>query len=160
MFERNPVDAAALMAVAVELTMKDGSVVTGKAGLPHARGVARLLDGPEAFLFVETFEGEVSFVPKAEIRGVKVIDTGRAQPLRMAAADATSFDPYKVLDLPRGASLDDIKAAYHKMTRLYHPDAYAGVTLPAEVRAYFDARCKQINAAFALLKSPRKAMVG
>lgn len=158
MFERNPVDSTTLMAIAVELTMKDGAVVTGKAGLPHARSIARLLDGPDAFLFVEGFDGTSNFVPKTDIKGIKVVNTGRTQQLRPAATDASAFDPYKALDVPRTASLDEIKAAYHKMTRLYHPDAYAGVTLPPEVAAYLDGRCKQINAAFVLLKAPRKAI--
>ena len=157
MFERNPVDTAALMAVAVELTTKDGSVITGKAGLPHSRSVARLLDGPDAFLFVETFDGSATFVPKSDIKGIKVVNTGRIHPLRTAATDATSFDPYKVLGVVRSASPDEIKSAYHKLTRVYHPDGFAAVALPPEVAAYLDSRCKQINAAFELLKSPRKA---
>jgi len=160
MFERNPVDTAATMAVAVELTMKDGAIITGKAALPNARGIAKLLDGPDAFLYVATFEGGSEFAPKADIKSVKVIDGGRVQPLRTLHADATHFDPYKALNLERGASFEDIKAAYHKMTRLYHPDSYAGVTLPPEVQAYIDARCKQVTAAFTALRPQRKQAFG
>ena len=157
MFERNPVDTAMTATVAVELTLDDGSVVTGRAAMPPGRQVHKLMDGTEAFLFVETFDGEGSFVPKASIRGLKLINTGRAQPLRVAVADASSFDPWKALGVDKGAAFDDIKAAYHRLTKLYHPDAYAGVTLPPEVAAYLDSRCKQVTAAFRVLKASRKA---
>jgi len=157
MFERNPVDAHRLMGVAVALTMKDGATVTGKAGIPHGRSIARLLEGADEFLFVETFEGESAFVPKSEIKGLRVLDTGRLQPLRAPPHDAAGYDPHKVLGVERGAGQDEVKAAYHKMTRLYHPDSYAGVTLPPEVGTYLDQRCKQINAAFELLRVTQKA---
>ena len=39
---------------------------------------------------------------------------------RVAHAD----DHYEVLNLPRGASIDEIKRAYHKLARSYHPDRF------------------------------------
>ena len=32
-------------------------------------------------------------------------------------------DPYSVLGITRGASEDEIKKAYRKLSRIYHPDA-------------------------------------
>lgn len=161
MFERNPIDAGRMMAVAVTLTLKDGTEAAGKTAIAHGRSIARLLEGPEAFLYLETFDGGSAFVPKSEIRGLKVVDTGRLQPLRPQPGDATHFDPHKVLGVERSAAAEEIKAAYHALTRRYHPDQFAGVALPPEVSSYVSERCKQINAAFEVLKvKPRTGTPG
>jgi curved DNA-binding protein CbpA len=55
---------------------------------------------------------------------------------RVAHAD----DHYEVLNLPRGASIDEIKRAYHKLARSYHPDRFhmsANRELHARVEAAF-----------------------
>ena len=157
MFERNRVDNASVMTVAVELTLDDGSVVTGRAALPQSRALHKLLDGPDAFLYIDQFAGEGAFIPKASIKSLKLVMPTRLQTLHLQVSDATSFDPYKVLGVPKDAPWDEIRAAYHTLTKMYHPDVFAAVPLPPEVARYLDGRTKQINAAFQLLKSPRAA---
>ncbi len=39
-------------------------------------------------------------------------------------------DPYRTLGLPRGASLDEVKGAYRKLAKAYHPDAAGPSALP------------------------------
>ncbi len=157
MFERNPVDNATAHTVAVELQLADGSVVTGRAALPPSRMLHKLLEASDTFFFVQPFDGEGQFIPKDTIKGLKVIPTVRTQPLRADASDASTFDPLRALGLARGASQDDIKSAYHRLAKLYHPDVYSSVTLPPEVTAYLEGRAKQVNAAFRLLRQPGPA---
>ncbi len=53
-------------------------------------------------------------------------------------------DPYRVLGITRGASDDDIKKAYRKLSRIYHPDA--NVNNPNKKQA--EEKFKEIQQAY------------
>jgi DnaJ-class molecular chaperone len=58
-------------------------------------------------------------------------------------------DYYKILNVPRGASADEIKKAFRKLARKYHPDVN-----PGDKKA--EARFKEINEAYEVLADPDK----
>jgi len=60
---------------------------------------------------------------------------------------------FNVLELSETASLEQIKAAYHKKISQYHPDRVAG--LGPELAVLAEARTKEINWAYEAAKRRR-----
>lgn len=53
-------------------------------------------------------------------------------------------DPYDVLGIPRSASTDEIKSAYRKLAKQYHPDKYIDSPLAESA----NAKMQEINEAY------------
>ncbi|RLG33485.1 J domain-containing protein [Methanosarcinales archaeon] len=60
-------------------------------------------------------------------------------------------DYYKILGLKRGASEDEIKKAYKKLARKYHPDLH-----PEDKKSWAEEKFKDINEAYEVLSDPEK----
>lgn len=56
-------------------------------------------------------------------------------------------DPYAVLGLPQNASAEEVKNAYRKLAKKYHPDLNPGDKVAAE-------KMKEINVAYDMITNP------
>ena len=59
-------------------------------------------------------------------------------------------DPYKVLGLSPGASDEEVKRAYRRLAKKYHPDVNPGDPVAAK-------KMQEVNAAYEQIKNPEKA---
>lgn len=134
----------------VFLTLQDGAVLTVSVRLPLSNRLGDALNNGDAFLDVQTPSGQQQFIAKAAIRSVRSANVPRVDQLDVEgrAPGTASFDPYAVLKVAKDASPEDIRHAYHRMAKLYHPDRIASFDLPEEVMDYVRAMLVRINLAF------------
>jgi hypothetical protein len=156
MFERNKIESTIEQTgIAIEATLEDGRVLTGKVAIPMHKTVYDVLNGTGVFLDFEPFDGDRQFIAKSTLRTVKMLAVARGPHLQARLRDLEGFDPYAILGLNRAASWDAVKAAYHSLAKVYHPDRYSSAELPAEVRDYLAAMARRVNAAYAALEAPQ-----
>lgn len=157
MFERNRIDNALQQsAVPAELTLDDGRVLKGNFQITASRSMYEVLNGQCSFLDFETHDGDRSLIAKAAVKSVKLVVVASKPSLNAQKLGPDAFDPHGILGLSRGAPWDDVRAAYVKLSKIYHPDLFAGLALPSEVRDYLAAMARRINAAYAALEEPQQ----
>ncbi len=57
-------------------------------------------------------------------------------------------DPYSVLGVTKGASMDEIKKAYRDKLKKYHPDIISSLKLGPEYREMFEEKTREIQDAY------------
>ena len=134
----------------VAVTLADGTASNLSIRLPLSNKLSDALNGADPFLDVLTPEGVQMFIAKSQVKSVRLVDVPRANQLNLyrRASDEAAFDPHATLKVKKGATAEEIRAAYHSMARLYHPDRLAAYELPEEVRDYARAMQVRINLAF------------
>lgn len=139
----------------VSLTMADGTAQTVNMRLPLSGKLADALNNSDLFLDVLGNDGDQFFLAKADVRKVKLVDVPKANQLNMQRrnSDRSQFDPFQILKIEKGADGPSVKQAYHAMVRLYHPDRYANMELPEEMKSYAAAMLVRVNLAYEQLSS-------
>ena len=159
MFERNRIDNASTTshqtAVPAELTLADGETLIGHLLISSARAVAEVLNGESLFIEFVPLGAERRFVSKQALRSVRVVDGGACTALDARRPLNGEFDPYAALALKPDAGWEDVRQAYLRLAKAYHPDRYASVDLPGEVREYLQQMSRRVNAAYTALEAPR-----
>ena len=63
------------------------------------------------------------------------------------------MNPFNVLEVPPDASPEDIKAAYHRLAKRWHPDRFTG-----DEKVDAEAKFRELAEAFSILKDPGKRL--
>ncbi len=153
MFERNKVDNVTpqvhTVMVPAEVTLTDEGPRPGKVAVPSNKSLAEHLNSAAPFIEFEPLGGERAWIAKTAVRQVKVVTLSEA---RLPRVQGDTFDPYEELRIARTASFEEVRAAYVKASKLYHPDRFTGIELPPEIKAYVEATQRRLNASYALLE--------
>jgi hypothetical protein len=138
----------------VTLTLTDDSVIIVSVRLPLSNKLGDALNAPEPFLDVITPGGEQQFIAKASVRSVRSMVMPSADQLDLDARQTAmaDLDAHSVLKLEKDAGPEEIRQAYHRMAKLYHPDRIASYELPEEIKDYTRAMLVRINLAFEKLR--------
>lgn len=154
MFERGKGDRAG--PVEVEIALEDGQRLNGKLVLPPGRSLPEVLNGSSAFIEFQPTGGAHMFIAKSALHCITPCNVPPAPDLWAGPTQGAAFDPYAILGVDRDAGREQIRDAYLKLAKAYHPDRYAAIELPHEVRTYLAVMVRRINAAHDALQTRDK----
>lgn len=132
----------------VHLTLASGKTMMVSLKLPMSGKLADVLNNAERYLDVLGPEGEQFFLSKDMVHRVAAADPPKASlNLNRRSSDQSGFNPWAVLGVTREASADDIRAAWLALVKIYHPDRFANLEMPQEMKDYAASMLARINVA-------------
>jgi hypothetical protein len=152
MFERSKVDNSRdLAAAAASIELNDGRQVSGRFLISRSKTLIDILNGTAQFMEFEPYDGDVEIIAKSSIRSLRMISVPRGREPSTFIQDNGNFNPYDILGIEKGASRSEVRAAFHKSAKSYHPDRYSNAELPQEVMSYLETMARRVNAAYEVL---------
>jgi DnaJ-domain-containing protein 1 len=143
MFENNPTQR-----VLVNLQLRDGSKLMASVKLPLSGKLIDLLNNQDRFLDVLGAEGEQYFLSKEQVLQAAIANPPKAElNMNRRAGDGRGFNAWAVLGVASGSTPDEIKVAYRTLVKTYHPDRFANLDLPPEMKEYAASMLARINIA-------------
>ncbi len=136
-------------AIPVLITYDDGTEVQGSLNIPKLAELSEILSNAVPFLMFSYFDGRTVFVASSKIRSVQVINCQKIKPLTTIEGN---FDPYQILGVSPSDDAPTIRKAFHRLTKLYHPDKFAAHESPDEIMNYIKAMSQRINLAYAAIE--------
>jgi DnaJ-class molecular chaperone len=77
--------------------------------------------------------------------------------IRALAGILDELDYYRVLEVPSEAPVSEIRAAYHRASRRFHPDGHRN--LGPELKPSLTRIAKRVTEAYSVLRDPRRRKV-
>lgn len=144
----------------VEISLVNGTSLRGKVWVSAVKSIGDILNGAQGFLeFTPYADERAHYLAKAHIASLVVVEIPKAAPLYERRGMLDADDPHHILGVAPGAAWHEVREAYLQLAKAYHPDRFAGVSLPGEVTEYLGVRARRINAAYAALEDSLKQAV-
>ena len=137
----------------VNLHLTGGTKQVASIKLPLSGKLNEAMNNADHFLDVITGDGQLQFIAKHAIQKAEIIDPPSAK-LNQQRRDSDNkyFDPHAILGVTNAASREEMRQAYISLVKAYHPDRFANMDLPAEMKDYAAAMQARINMAYDQLK--------
>lgn len=137
-----------LVTVPVHLTLADGTTVKGHLERPRTRSLGEFLNGDEQFIEIARFDGSRALFNKQLITSCTIKDVPTSEHLKLAIMKTELYNPMAVLGLDPGVGREQIREAYMRLAKQYHPDRFVSMKLPEEVFDYIESMARRINLAY------------
>ena len=128
----------------VVMTLTNGERLRGDLVLPRTMSLSDALNRDEKFTSFVSSDGREMVIAKQSIATAAEHDL----PARDQLDQRGRPDPHQLLGVAPEATHDQIREAYLRKVRLYHPDQFVSVTLPAEVLEYMQATFQHVHEAY------------
>jgi DnaJ domain len=132
-----------------KLTLTDGTSLIASVKLPMSGKLNDAFNNAEGFLDIITGDGTQQVINKSVIARAEASDPPRAGlNQQRRSSDRSGFNPYAILGIEKTATPDETRAAYVALVKQYHPDRFASLDLPEEIKNYASAMQARINMAY------------
>ncbi len=126
--------------ILVDIMLDDGQSLHGTIFTSPQGRMSDVLNDERRFLPVERVGGTFIALAKSAIRYVT--------PLIAEGAVYEGNNPYQILGVGEGVSREDLKKAYHQLSKENHPDRLKGFGLGADYLELATRRMARINEAY------------
>lgn len=137
--------------VLVEIQLNNGKMLRGTVLVQREKTLKDVLSSPDLFLEFECNIAGEMVIAKSSIDMVRPFKQINADQLEKQLKLLEKSEAFGVLRVPRTADRAAVRNAYLALQRLYHPDRYAAIELPAEVAEYLTAMTRRVNSAYSEL---------
>jgi DnaJ-domain-containing protein 1 len=132
-----------------KLTLTDGKSLVVSVKLPMSGKLTDAFNNAEHFIDVIAGDGTQQVINKAVIARAEAFEPPRASlNQQRRESDKSGFDAFAVLGVSKTATPEDLRSAYVALVKSYHPDRFASLDLPQEMKDYAAAMQARINMAY------------
>ena len=158
MFEKSA-SARPKTEISVTMSLSGDEFFDGKVFLKHDERLIDLLNDPRAFIPVRREDGATVIVAKANIVSIieKQVEQAHEEKAEPPKEKRRSFDPYKVLRLAPGATVEEVRRAYKVRIKAVHPDTLSGLELDDDIAKAAILAAQRVNYAYRQIMGELKA---